>query len=61
MIRCIRIVKRNKNEYNEKKESGEGKMYDVIVVGGGHAGIEAALAPSRMGLNTLLITSNLKK
>ena len=33
-------------------------MYDVIVVGGGHAGIEAALAPSRMGLKTLLITSN---
>lgn len=33
-------------------------MYDVIVVGGGHAGIEACLAPSRMGLKTLLITSN---
>ncbi|MBU0600089.1 FAD-dependent oxidoreductase [bacterium] len=32
--------------------------YDVIVVGGGHAGIEASLAASRMGLKTLLITSN---
>ena len=32
-------------------------MYDVIVVGGGHAGIEASLAPSRMGLKTLLVTS----
>ena len=30
--------------------------YDVIVVGGGHAGIEASLAPARMGKKTLLIT-----
>jgi len=32
------------------------KNYDVIVIGAGHAGIEAALASSRMGINTLLIT-----
>ncbi len=31
-------------------------MYDVIVIGGGHAGIEAALAASRMGAKTLMIT-----
>lgn len=31
-------------------------MYDVIVVGAGHAGIEASLATARMGKNTLLIT-----
>ncbi|CAA6809595.1 MAG: tRNA uridine 5-carboxymethylaminomethyl modification enzyme GidA [uncultured Sulfurovum sp.] len=30
--------------------------YDVIVIGGGHAGIEAALAPARMGVKTLMVT-----
>lgn len=34
------------------------EQYDVIVVGGGHAGTEAALAPARMGLKTLLLTHN---
>lgn len=33
--------------------------YDVIVVGGGHAGCEAALAPARLGYKTLLITLTL--
>ena len=35
-------------------------MYDVIVVGGGHAGCEAALATARTGNKTLLITGNIK-
>jgi tRNA uridine 5-carboxymethylaminomethyl modification enzyme len=33
--------------------------YHIIVIGGGHAGTESALATARMGLNTLLITHNI--
>lgn len=33
--------------------------YDIIVIGGGHAGIEAALASARLGKETLLITQNI--
>jgi tRNA uridine 5-carboxymethylaminomethyl modification enzyme len=36
-----------------------GGKYDVVVVGAGHAGVEAALAASRMGLQTLILTISL--
>ncbi len=36
-------------------------MYDVIVVGGGHAGVEAALATSKLNCKTLMYVSNINK
>ena len=36
-------------------------MYEIIVIGGGHAGTEAALASSRLGNSTLLVTGNIKR
>ena len=36
------------------------EIYDVIVIGGGHAGTEAALAAARTGVKTLLLTHNIE-
>jgi len=46
--------------WNEEKKMKQSKYFPVIVVGGGHAGAEAALASARMGLDTLLITHNIE-
>ena len=35
--------------------------FEIIVIGGGHAGCEAALAASRMGAKTLLVTQSVEK
>lgn len=35
--------------------------FDVVVIGAGHAGIEAALAASKLGCKTLLLTINLER
>lgn len=39
-----------------KRDSNKRERYDVIVAGGGHAGVEAALATARMGCSVLMIT-----
>ena len=38
----------------------ENSKYDVIVIGGGHAGVEAAMAAARMGAKVLLTTQNIE-
>ncbi len=43
------------------KKNIENTIYDVVVIGGGHAGVEAACASARMKSKTLLITHKIEK
>ena len=54
-----KVIKSKKKNPKTKKKEGD-TMYQIIVVGGGHAGCEAAYASATKGHKTLLITSNLE-
>ena len=45
--------------YNTVDFGSDNMIYDVIVIGGGHAGCEACLASARLGKKTLLVTGNI--
>jgi tRNA uridine 5-carboxymethylaminomethyl modification enzyme len=53
-------VTRQTRSYMNPQHMSSGPAYDVIVIGGGHAGCEAAAAAARLGARTLLLTHQLE-
>lgn len=58
MLRFLQNKKISSLAYNAFGFSND-KIYDVIIIGGGHAGCEAASAAARTGAHTLLISQKI--